>query len=201
MKYSELINLPEFSPENTKEERDKLFLTEPPRALVMEYISESEEVYKDIPIQTLEAMMDYFFGALGSSDEIKGASVYNNIVTATVRVHFSAGRVSEGIASGLAASQVVYYESEGVKMNKILSADAHLKTLVPEMVTLAKKNAIKRIANIFGRNLNRSMEVGEVILKAKAEPDQIILRKHKNALKKGDLKVVEEIEQNYNIPS
>lgn len=78
-----------------------------------------------------------------------------------------------------------------------------LTTVTPLSLTEAKKNAIKNIANLFGRNLNRNiieaLPVIQVEEKEKAEPDIIILKKYSNACEQGDEQTKKEIEDNYKI--
>ena len=181
-------------------------------------VSESTgQQYRYLPIDVLEALVERVFGhKFTETSSIETSIIHtNNSAVVTTRVRFEYGfdlyskKVNVGVAS-VYVEDNYHWENGKIKMHTIgqkpTKALQMLTTATPLSLTEAKKNAIKNIANIFGRNLNRNVaealpEVHSDVIgdKTKPDPDVIILKKYKNACDSGDEKTKQEIENNYNM--
>lgn len=209
MKYNKLIEISPFAEALTGEmKKEDVLLIEPPAEIVIEQQSEDGSFYKTIPIETLEAMMDLFFD--GYDDKIESLEVekFDNhaIITVMVNISYGGGFMHSGSQrSGVAVNNVESVVGVNNGQFTVVHYTMLLKTSAPLTVTDAKKNAIKSIANIFGRNLNRDTQIlidPRAVKKGafkKIEPDVIILKKYENAKKNKDTKTIGEIELLYNV--
>ena len=171
----------------------------------------SGQQYRYLPIDVLEALMDRIFGYCGWNDESETFITQTNssaTVTTTVNVIYgfvSIKRSKSGVASVYVEDNFHWKDGKMIlhTNSKPIKAMQQLTTVTPLSLTEAKKNAIKNIANLFGRNLNRNiieaLPVIQVEEKEKAEPDIIILKKYSNACEQGDEQTKKEIEDNYKI--
>lgn len=208
---SEVIKKIKDNPDNVWEYLNQ----EPPSEWVMEGLSETTgEVYKYLSISTLEFLMETVF--TGFDDKIVHQSITSVgnsiIVTMSVELIFTDKvRFITCKKSGTASVTVMdnfYFDKEGkIKFynkgdKKPIKAAQLLRTATPLCFTEAKKNAIKNICNLFGRNLNRDIleyvpSLDQEEVREKIPADMIIKKKYENAVKKGDEKIIHEIESNY----
>ena len=121
--------------------------------------------YRYLPIEVLEAMMDRIFGYSQWYDESETNIIQTSnsaTVTTTVKIYYGCG--TDCFKTGVASVYVednYHWENNKIKMHTVgqkpTKALQMLTTTTPLSLTEAKKNAIKNIANIFGRNLNRNV--------------------------------------------
>lgn len=205
MKYEQIKELPLFNSGLSVEE---ILLSEPPKELVIESVSDvTGDTYRQVPIEHLEAVMDILFP--GSVTDFS-VSVTEKECHADVRAdvtvtfgNFMTGRKWKGVSFDTVKDEaVIRRKDDGTVYPAIIKYNELLKNRVPLAITEAKKMAIRNIANVFGRNLNRGESLlAEHVVFQKVEPDAVILKKYKNAKKKGDEKTVSEIESTYNVPT
>ena len=199
-----------------KNEPDKLWqflATETPVEWTLDGVSEQTgEPYKYLSIDTLELLMELIFGGFEDTIIYQNVNLQSNtgIVSISVQIEF-VEKNQEGTKhkkSGTASITVMdnfYFKDNLMKFydkraKKPLKAAQLLRTAVPLCLTEARKNAIKNICNLFGRNLNRE-EVLPVIPvdgeHEKVPADIIIMRKYENAISSKDEKTIAEIEEKY----
>lgn len=194
--------------------------TETPVEWTLDGVSElTGENYKYLSIDTLEFLMELIFhGNYGDKISFQSVSVQGNTATVSISVEIRFMERAEDLEqvsfiehhkSGTASITVMdnfYFDKEGKmkfydKAKRPIRAAQLLRTATPLCLTEARKNAMKNICNLFGRNLNR--EVLELVPqeaeKEKAPADIIIMRQYENAIKNKDEKSIREIEAQYNI--
>ena len=210
---------------NEPEKFWQLLSTETPVEWTLDGVSEQTgEPYKYLSIDTLELLMELIFGGFEDTIIYQNVNLQGNtgIVSISVQIEFTETKAykddypSEKILishikhkkSGTASITVMdnfYFKDGTMKFyergaKKPLKAAQLLRTAVPLCLTEARKNAIKNICNLFGRNLNRE-EILPVIQVGgeheKVPADIIIMRKYENAVKKKDEKIIQEILDNY----
>lgn len=173
---------------------------EPPKEIVFQ-TEGVNGLYYYIPIETLESLMDVAFGVSGWSDEgrttitpMGDGAIISSEVTVFYGNNRKYGNASEFISD---QSFIVDGEVRTVSWKKLINPSCR------KVASDAKKAAIKSIAPLFGRNLNRCVsdeldsEVNVSENSEKVLPDIVILKKYEKAIKNGDTKTVEEIEKNY----
>ena len=205
---SQIIKDIEDNPEKLKMYLQK----EPPEEWIMEGISElTGEKYKYLSIEVLEFLMDTIFN-LWEDKVLSSDFVFTNgsaTVTVSVSIPYNSFVSKSGIAS-ITVMDNFYYDKVGVmkfrdsKIKRPVRASELLRTATPLCFTEAKKNAIKNICNLFGRNLNR--ETLENVPRGTSEfqkevADIIIIRKYENAVLNNDEKTIKEILNNYELPN
>lgn len=215
MKYKDLTNLPFFQVDSDRD-KNLLLLKEPPEEIVETTFNEvTGEEYKHIPIETLEAMLDYFFGVNGHSFQYKFKINNNGLITVKGELNlgnfFGSGFYSCFWGSAVRTVKpkaIIVKDYTGENVPIILSADEQMRTALPLTVTEAKKNAIKNVANLFGRNLNRGEQKLSSGLKLafpvggnKMKPDTIIIQKYKVAEKQKDTNTLAELSALYDFSS
>lgn len=179
---------------------------EPPLEWTLEGTSElTNEKYRYIPIDILEFLAETVFG--GYADKIINTTVQQIdkfiAITITVEVDYCVGKKS-GIATVVVENNYRFIDGKltlNKGANKPIPAAFLLKTATPLCLTEARKNALKNICNLFGRNLNRNIEEDVLpiinIADEKVEADFIIKKKYLNAVTSGDEKTKKEIESQY----
>jgi hypothetical protein len=123
--------------------------------------------YRYLPIDVLEALVERVFSRQfieTSSIETSITQTNNSaVVTTTVRFEYGFDCYSKKVTVGVASVYIEdnFHWKDGKMIlhtnSKPIKALQQLTTATPLSLTEAKKNAIKNIANIFGRNLNRNV--------------------------------------------
>lgn len=202
---------------NNPERLWSILQKEPPEEWLMTGVSEVDgSSYKYFPISTSEFLMDTIFSFWNDKvtfQEVSFPSPSSAVVTTTIDIEFLEKNIfiprhKSGTASIIVIDNFYYDKSGKIKfreagVKKPMKAYQLLRTATPLCFTEAKKNAIKNICPLFGRNINRDIleyvprETSEENVKMK--PDIVIIRKYENAIKAGDEKAIEDILNNYEI--
>lgn len=174
--------------------------------------------YFYLPIELLEALMDLFFDTW--HDEKINTTITSNSTNATVTTTLVVfGFIGNQRFNKVGAASVYvednhYFDKSGKmhfksnywkSQNKIVKALQLTSTATPLSLSLAKKNAISNMFNLFGRNLNRNNPIAEnelstgsdILLDDRLEPGEIEKQQYKNALLNNDLEKVEKFNQQY----
>lgn len=171
----------------------------------------TKEQYYYLRIEVLEALVERIFGGY---EDIKCETQFLHTptsiaVTSTVIIGFAFNNEFQKQKAGTATvvvSDNFYFKDGQMKFyapnTPPLKAIEQLQTATPLSLTEARKNALKNICNLFSRNLNRKNEdelptIPFVKTEKKITPDAIVKQKYKNALKKEDVKAIEELELIY----
>jgi len=182
----------------TEQKKYELLSLETPIEWTVEGTSEvSGEKYRYLPINVLEALMDRVFGRhlLIDVESKIILTTLNSCVTVTTSVALGYGFSKsiilrrQGVAS-VTVEDNFYYDKDGrmhfkTPSKKPVKAMQLLSTATPLSLSEARKNAIKNICPLFGRNLNRNIVEALPIVNTEEEvqeQDETTLRFNKAKL-------------------